>query len=59
MRQLLVVGNWKMNGSRASVQALLGDLVSAAGVQAGGGCVSHVCAPGASAGIVRGDLPSR
>ena len=27
MRQLLVVGNWKMNGSRASVQALLGDLV--------------------------------
>ena len=30
MRQLLVVGNWKMNGSRASVSALLGDLVSAA-----------------------------
>jgi triosephosphate isomerase (TIM) len=30
MRQLLVVGNWKMNGSRASVQALLSDLVSAA-----------------------------
>ena len=29
MRQLLVVGNWKMNGSRASVQALLSDLVSA------------------------------
>jgi len=28
MRQLLVVGNWKMNGSRASVRALLGDLVS-------------------------------
>jgi triosephosphate isomerase len=27
MRQLLVVGNWKMNGSRASVAALLGDLV--------------------------------
>ena len=31
MRQLLVVGNWKMNGSRASVGALLGDLVSAVG----------------------------
>jgi len=31
MRQLLVVGNWKMNGSRASVSALLGDLVSAVG----------------------------
>jgi triosephosphate isomerase len=29
MRQLLVVGNWKMNGSRASVQGLLGELVSA------------------------------
>ena len=26
-RQLLVVGNWKMNGSRASVDALLGELV--------------------------------
>jgi triosephosphate isomerase (TIM) len=32
MRQLLVVGNWKMNGSRASVRALLGDLVDAVGV---------------------------
>ena len=31
MRQLLVVGNWKMNGSPASVGALLGDLVSAVG----------------------------
>jgi triosephosphate isomerase (TIM) len=30
MRQLLVVGNWKMNGSRASVQALLSDMVKAA-----------------------------
>jgi len=30
MRQLLVVGNWKMNGSQASVQALLSDLVSVA-----------------------------
>jgi triosephosphate isomerase (TIM) len=29
MRQLLVIGNWKMNGDRASVQALLGDVVSA------------------------------
>jgi triosephosphate isomerase len=28
MRQLLVVGNWKMNGSRASVEALLGELVN-------------------------------
>jgi triosephosphate isomerase (TIM) len=32
MRQLLVVGNWKMNGSRASVNALLSDLVSAISV---------------------------
>jgi triosephosphate isomerase len=30
MRQPLVAGNWKMHGSRASVEALLGDLVSAA-----------------------------
>ncbi|NQX87036.1 MAG: triose-phosphate isomerase [Halioglobus sp.] len=29
MRQLLVVGNWKMHGSRASVGALLADLVAA------------------------------
>jgi triosephosphate isomerase (TIM) len=29
MRQLLVIGNWKMNGARASVQTLLRDLVSA------------------------------
>jgi triosephosphate isomerase len=29
MRQGLVVGNWKMHGSRASVEALLGSLVSA------------------------------
>jgi triosephosphate isomerase len=29
MRQLLVVGNWKMNGSPASVGALLGDMVRA------------------------------
>ncbi|MCB0829246.1 MAG: triose-phosphate isomerase, partial [Solirubrobacterales bacterium] len=27
MRQTLVVGNWKMHGSRASVAALLGELV--------------------------------
>ena len=32
MRQLLVVGNWKMNGSRASVRALLSDLVNATSV---------------------------
>jgi len=32
MRQPLVIGNWKMNGSRASVRALLGDLVKATGV---------------------------
>jgi triosephosphate isomerase len=32
MRQLLVVGNWKMNGSRASVGELLGDLVDLAPV---------------------------
>jgi triosephosphate isomerase (TIM) len=32
MRQLLVVGNWKMNGTRASVRALLGDLVNATGM---------------------------
>ncbi len=31
MRQGLVVGNWKMHGSRASVEALLGSLVSAGG----------------------------
>jgi triosephosphate isomerase (TIM) len=29
MRQPLVVGNWKMQGSLASIEALLGDLVSA------------------------------
>lgn len=29
MRQLLVVGNWKMNGSRASITALLGELTGA------------------------------
>ncbi|MEZ7997467.1 MAG: triose-phosphate isomerase, partial [Halioglobus sp.] len=29
MRQPLVVGNWKMQGSLVSVEALLGDLVSA------------------------------
>ena len=30
MRQLLVVGNWKLNGSRASINALMSDLVRAA-----------------------------
>lgn len=29
MRQPLVVGNWKMNGSRASIAALLGELADA------------------------------
>lgn len=29
MRQPLVVGNWKMNGSRASIDSLLGHLVNA------------------------------
>lgn len=29
MRRALVVGNWKMNGTRDSIQALLGDLVPA------------------------------
>ena len=29
MRQTLVVGNWKMHGSKASVDALLGDIVGA------------------------------
>jgi triosephosphate isomerase len=32
MRQLMVVGNWKMNGSRASINTLLGGLVSAPAV---------------------------
>ncbi|CAA0122115.1 Triosephosphate isomerase [Halioglobus japonicus] len=32
MRQLLVVGNWKMNGSRASINSLLDDLLSAPAV---------------------------
>jgi len=31
MRQLLVVGNWKMNGSRSSIETLLGEVVRAAG----------------------------
>jgi triosephosphate isomerase (TIM) len=30
VRQPLVVGNWKMNGSRASIDSLLGSLLSAA-----------------------------
>lgn len=32
MRQLLVVGNWKMNGSSASIKILLGNLVGAPAV---------------------------
>ena len=31
MRQLLVVGNWKMNGSRSSIEALLGTVVRECG----------------------------
>jgi len=30
MRQPLVVGNWKMNGSRVSIAALLADIVGSA-----------------------------
>ena len=40
MRQNLVVGNWKMHGSRASVDALLGDLVNGS---AGGAAEVAVC----------------
>ena len=40
MRQKLVVGNWKMHGSRASVDALLGDL---AGGTAGAAAEVAVC----------------
>ncbi len=43
MRRKLVAGNWKMNGSRASIRALLdGVLAGAAGVKGGG---VAVCAP--------------
>jgi len=41
MRQALVVGNWKMHGSRASVEALLGSLVG--GVAASPGAQAAVC----------------
>jgi triosephosphate isomerase len=41
MRQFLVVGNWKMNGSRASIGALLGRLTPA--IQASGGPEVAVC----------------
>ena len=55
MRQLLVVGNWKMNGSRASVDALLGDLVSSCSVvRPRSRRMPCVCASGASARTVRG-----
>lgn len=40
MRQPLVVGNWKMHGSRASVDELLGDLV---GVVPSSGVAVAVC----------------
>lgn len=37
MRQALVVGNWKMHGSRASVDALLGGLLGASALSQDGG----------------------
>src|SRR3972149_2865070 len=43
MRRRLVAGNWKMHGSRASIQALLGSIL--AGLGAAGGAVSAVCVP--------------
>jgi triosephosphate isomerase len=43
MRQPLVAGNWKMNGTRASVEALLGGVVS--GAAAIGHCGIAVCPP--------------
>ena len=33
MRQMLVVGNWKMHGSRASVAALLGEVLGESGAR--------------------------
>jgi len=43
MRQALVVGNWKMHGSRASVEELLGSLVSAnAGAAEAAVCPTYV-----------------
>jgi len=42
MRRKLVVGNWKMNGSRVSNQALLAELRSAASAWS---CEAAVCAP--------------
>ena len=43
MRQPLVVGNWKMQGSLVSVEALLGDLVSATPAVGVGVAVCPTC----------------
>lgn len=43
MRQPLVAGNWKMNGTRSSVEALLGGVLS--GAEAIGHCAIAVCPP--------------
>ena len=40
MRQTLVVGNWKMHGTRASVASLLGEVV---GSMPAGGAEAAVC----------------
>ena len=43
MRRRLVAGNWKMHGSRASIQALLGSIL--AGLGDAGGAECAVCVP--------------
>jgi len=43
MRTRLVAGNWKMHGSRASIQALLGSIL--AGLGDAGGAECAVCVP--------------
>jgi triosephosphate isomerase len=45
MRQALVVGNWKMHGSQASVAELLQGLVSSAHQEPVSGVTVAVCAP--------------
>tara|TARA_R110002096_G_scaffold117236_1_gene254112 strand:- start:14565 stop:15332 length:768 start_codon:yes stop_codon:yes gene_type:complete len=56
MRDILVAGNWKMNGSMAANEALLSGVV--AGVPAGDGFRLLVCAPfvylSAVAGLLKG-----
>jgi triosephosphate isomerase len=42
-RVRLVAGNWKMHGSRASIQALLDALLQ--GIPSAGKCAAAVCAP--------------